>query len=119
MLKTIIFILLVLISTFTAMAVVPPGAPVPEEPKIAAASPDAENQIQSFQVPEDFSTHLFAAEPMMANPVAFTVDNQGRVWVCESFRQNRGVTDNRQHNQQWLERDISALSVQDRIDYHK
>ena len=119
MLKTIIFILLVLISTFTAMAVVPPGAPVPEEPKIAAASPDAENQIQSFQVPEDFSAHLFAAEPMMANPVAFTVDNQGRVWVCESFRQNRGVTDNRQHNQQWLERDISALSVQDRIDYHK
>ncbi len=119
MLKTIISILLVAISTFTVMAVVPPSAPAPDAPNIAPASPDAETQIRSFQIPKDFSTHLFAAEPMMANPVAFTVDNQGRVWVCESFRQNRGVTDNREHNQQWLERDISALSVQDRIDYHK
>ena len=117
--KILTSILLVVISTFTALAVVPTGAPEPETPKIAEASADAENQIQSFRTPDDFSTHLFAAEPLLANPVAFTVDNKGRVWVCESFRQNRGVTDNRQHDQQWLERDISALSVQDRIDYHK
>jgi len=117
--KTTASILLVILFTFTALAVVPTGAPEPETPRIAEASPDAVNQIQAFQVPDDFSTKLFAAEPLLANPVAFTVDNKGRVWVCESFRQNRGVTDNRQHDQQWLERDISALSVQDRIDYHK
>lgn len=105
--------------TVATLAVVPTGTPEPEEPKIATASDEAANQISAFKIPEDFSTQLFAAEPLLANPVAFTVDNQGRVWVCESFRQNRGVTDNRQHDQTWLERDISALTVQDRIDYHK
>lgn len=119
MFKSSFTLLLLVISTFTALAVVPTGAPEPETPKIAEASRDAQDQIQSFKIPNDFSTHLFAAEPMMANPVAFTVDNQGRVWVCESFRQNRGVTDNRQHDQVWLERDIAALTVQDRINYHK
>ena len=61
---------------------------------------------------------LFAAEPDVANIVAFDVDNQGRVWVCESFRQNRGVTDNRGHDETWLKRDLAAQTVQDRIDYH-
>ncbi len=119
MLKHTLATVIVTLACFTAWAFVPSGAPEPEAPKIATASADAKNQIQSFQIPDDFQTSLFAAEPMLANPVAFTVDNQGRVWVCESYRQNRGVTDNRQHDQAWLERDISALSVQDRVEYHK
>ena len=95
--------------TVATLAVVPTGTPEPEEPKIATASDEAANQISAFKIPEDFSTQLFAAEPLLANPVAFTVDNQGRVWVCESFRQNRGVTDNRQHDQPGLKETSQLL----------
>jgi quinoprotein glucose dehydrogenase len=47
------------------------------------------------------------------------VDHRGRVMVCETFRQNQGVTDNRAHDRQWLEADLAARTVQDRIDYHR
>ncbi|MBA63134.1 MAG: hypothetical protein CMJ76_12305 [Planctomycetaceae bacterium] len=117
MLKITASILLVVISTFTTMDFVPRNDVKPEALKIASASAEAKNQLQSFRIHDDFSVHLFAAEPMMANPVAFAVGNQAHVWVCESFRQNRGGTDNRKHNRQWLERDISPLSVRDRINY--
>ena len=71
-----------------------------------------------IRIPESWQIQLFAAEPDVANIVAFDVDNRGRIYVCESFRQNRGVTDNRAHDQQWLLADLAAETVQDRIDYH-
>ncbi|MGN6134419.1 MAG: PVC-type heme-binding CxxCH protein, partial [Aureliella sp.] len=46
-------------------------------------------------------------------------DRLSRVFVCESFRQSAGVTDNRGHDQTWLRADLAAKSVQDRIDYHR
>ena len=61
---------------------------------------------------------LFAAEPDVANPVAISVDHLGRVFVCETFRQEQGVEDNREHNN-WLDDDLAAQSVEDRIDYMK
>ena len=51
--------------------------------------------MKQFQVPDGFQIELFAAEPMLANPVAFCLDGQGRVYVCETFRQKKGVEDNR------------------------
>lgn len=82
------------------------------------ASDEGKLAMQSFRKPEGWTVSLFAAEPELANPVALTVDNQGRVFVCESFRQDRGVTDNRKHGREWLIADLSAETVQDRIDYH-
>lgn len=74
--------------------------------------------MSAFRLPEGWKIDLFAAEPDVANIVAFDVDHLGRVFVCESFRQNRGVTDNRGHDETWLKRDLAAQTVQDRIDYH-
>jgi putative membrane-bound dehydrogenase-like protein len=37
-----------------------------------------------LQVDPDLAIHLFAAEPMLANPTAIDVDERGRVWVCEA-----------------------------------
>ncbi len=84
-----------------------------------AASNEGELAVGSFRKPRNWEVSLFAAEPDVANPVVMFVDNQGRVFVCESFRQDRGVTDNRKHNQEWLMADLSAETVQDRIDYHR
>jgi quinoprotein glucose dehydrogenase len=88
-------------------------------PQIAEASDEAAQAMAGFKIPDGWTIELFAAEPNVANIVAFTVDAQGRVYVCESFRQNRGVTDNRGHDDEWLLADLSAETVQDRIDYHK
>ena len=81
----------------------------PAEPQVAAASSEAEQAISGFAVPENWSIQLFAAEPDVANPVAFDVDARGRVFVCETFRQVKGVEDNRSHRH-WLEDDLRAQS---------
>ena len=80
---------------------------------------DALQAASSFGMPEGFTVELFAAEPNVANPVAFSVDERGRVFVCETFRQNRGVTDNRAHDRTWTEADLATQSVEDRIAYHR
>ena len=57
---------------------------------------------------------LFAAEPEVANPVSFCFDEQGRMFVAETFRQNKGVEDNRSH-MNWLDDDLAAHTVDDRL----
>ena len=92
--------------------------PPPQEPKIAEASDDAKNAIQVFQLPAGVTAEVFAAEPMMANPVAIDVDRHNRVYVCESYRQGLGVEDNRSHGD-WLDDDLAAQTVADRLAYIK
>ncbi|QDV69634.1 Cytochrome c [Rosistilla carotiformis] len=89
------------------------------EPVIAAASSEGEQAIAGFKKPDGWTATLVAAEPEVANIVAFDIDRKGRFWVCESFRQDIGVTDNRGHDNKWLRADLAAQNVQDRIDYHK
>ncbi len=93
--------------------------PPPLEPEVAEASDEAAETMAGIRIPAGWKIELFAAEPDVANIVAFDVDNRGRIFVCESFRQDRGVTDNRAHDEQWTLADLAAETVQDRIDYHK
>ncbi len=64
--------------------------PEPSAPQVAPASTEGENALRGFQLAADLRADLFAAEPMVANPVSFCLDERGRVFVCESFRQNAG-----------------------------
>jgi quinoprotein glucose dehydrogenase len=93
------------------------GRRAAEQP--VGTSDEGKLAMGSFRKPQGWEVSLFAAEPELANPVALAVDNRGRVFVCESFRQDRGVTDNRKHDKEWLLADLSAETVQDRIDYHR
>ena len=115
-----LLIMLLLASASPARGV--PGvdaAATPEPPTIAAASGEPAQARATFGMPEGFVVELFAAEPDVANPVAFSVDEQGRAYVCETFRQERGVTDNRGHGRVWVEADLASQSVEDRISYHR
>ncbi|PQO34025.1 glucose dehydrogenase [Blastopirellula marina] len=94
----------------------PAQVPEPEVPQLAPASDEGEKAISGFKVPDGFKMSLFAAEPMMANPVAFCLDDLGRVYVAETYRQGQGVEDNRGHNY-WLIDDLAAQSVADRRAY--
>ena len=93
--------------------------PKPEVPQLAEKSSDAMTAIGSFKKPAGYSCELFAAEPMVGNPVAFTIDSRGRVVVCETYRQGKGVTDNRGHDEKWVSADLAAETVADRIRYHR
>ncbi|QDU05095.1 Quinoprotein glucose dehydrogenase B precursor [Gimesia chilikensis] len=90
----------------------------PYSPAIAEASQEGEQAISGFRVPEGMHVSLFAAEPLMANPVAFCIDEQGRFYVAETYRQSKGVEDNRSH-MDWLHDDLSAETVADRVAYFK
>lgn len=54
-----------------------------EEPRVQnPLSP--EDSRKHIQVPEGFETVLFASEPNIINPIAFTWDEKGRLWVVQS-----------------------------------
>ena len=84
--------------TGTARAVPTGEPPAPEAPVVSPASAEPLQAAAGFGMPDGFVVELFAAEPDVANPVAFSIDERGRVFVCETFRQNRGVSDNRSHD---------------------
>lgn len=41
--------------------------------------------VKKFKVAPEFEVKLFAGEPDLANPIAFTIDEKGRVWAIECF----------------------------------
>jgi putative membrane-bound dehydrogenase-like protein len=44
-----------------------------------------EESLRRLAVPDGFEVKLFAAEPDIINPIAFTVDERGRLWVVECY----------------------------------
>jgi putative membrane-bound dehydrogenase-like protein len=56
----------------------PPGPPKSPQEALAAMT-----------VPDGFQVELVAAEPDLLNPVAMTIDEKGRFWVCESIEYPR------------------------------
>ncbi|MCA9071028.1 MAG: PQQ-dependent sugar dehydrogenase, partial [Planctomycetaceae bacterium] len=88
------------------------------QPKIAGPSKEGELAIQGFKIPEGMQGKLVAAEPDLANPVAFCIDAQGRFYICETFRQKKGVEDNRGH-MNWLHDDLAAQTVEDRLAFFR
>lgn len=44
-----------------------------------------EETVNRFKVAPEFEVKLFAGEPDCVNPVAFSIDEKGRVWVLECF----------------------------------
>jgi putative membrane-bound dehydrogenase-like protein len=46
-------------------------------------SPD--ETVKRFKVAPEFEVKLFAGEPQLVNPIAFTIDEKGRIWVVECF----------------------------------
>src|SRR4051794_22626579 len=45
----------------------------------------AEESVKRFKVPPGWEVTVFATEPDVINPIAFSVDERGRLWVVECF----------------------------------
>ncbi len=109
-----------------ALGVAAPGVPVPQvdhlelepaerigTPIVDPASDDAEKAIQHFKLPADLQAKLWAAEPMLANPVAMAFDEKGRLYVAETHRYRTSVLDIRSY-MGVLEQDLASRTIEDR-----
>lgn len=101
------------------MGFVPP--PVVATP-VAAQKQDGKQETKQEAtpviVPDGFKIEIFAKEPLVADPVAIDIDSQGRMFIAESERQERGVEDNRS-SPFWLMEDLTAQTVEDRLAYYE
>jgi putative membrane-bound dehydrogenase-like protein len=59
------------------------GPPTPDVYKNAGLTP--EKAAESMTVPEGFDVKLFAGEPDVRQPIAFCLDERGRLWVAEAY----------------------------------
>lgn len=105
-------------STFSPAAEIGSKSPRPAlripEPVVADTSDEALENMKTFQIPPGFKVELVAAEPMLANPVAFCIDWQGRFLISETHRYRSSVLDIR-HYMFMLEDDLALRHVEDRV----
>jgi quinoprotein glucose dehydrogenase len=81
-------------------------------PEIAPASDEGTLALKRMQLPEGLVATLWAAEPMLANPVAFNIDERGRIYVAETYRYRSSVLDIRDY--MWmLEDDLANRTIED------
>lgn len=85
-----------------------------EKKRVARVSSDAIRAAKALAPAKGITAGLYAAEPLVANPVAIDIDERGRVFVCETYRQDNGVEDNRNH-EEWLEDDLASKTTDDRL----
>src|SRR6516225_7305543 len=52
-----------------------------------------EESLKRLHVPPGFEVKVFAAEPDIINPVSFTVDDKGRLWVVECYEYPKRTPD--------------------------
>jgi putative membrane-bound dehydrogenase-like protein len=61
----------------------PRNAPVADVYKYAGLPPEKAATVMT--VPEGFTVQLFAGEPDVRQPIAFCLDDRGRLWVAEAY----------------------------------
>ena len=82
-------------------------------PDIAGPSDEAAQALKRMKVPDGLEVKLWAAEPMLANPVAFNFDEKGRIFVAETYRYRSSVLDIRDY--MWvLEDELASRTLEDR-----
>lgn len=79
---------------------------------------EAELALKRFRVAPGLKVELFAAEPLLTNPVSFAFDEKGRVFVVETYRRQTSVYEIDRHFE-WLDADLSFRTVEDRANFFK
>src|SRR5688572_28921685 len=74
----VVLLLLCLPVFFTQAASEPPPADV-----VPFAGLRAQEAAARATLPPGFKMHVFASEPEIAQPIAFCMDDRGRVWLAE------------------------------------
>src|SRR5262245_29474408 len=72
----------IIISLLVALGAVALATAQRVTPKDIDADPEIERK--SFQLADGFEANLFAADPLLAKPVAMNFDAAGRLWIASS-----------------------------------
>ena len=70
-------------------------------------------EMKKFQLAPGLKIELVAAEPLLSNPVCFSIDSRGRFFVVETHRYRKSILDITA-NTPWLLDDLSLRTVNDR-----
>ncbi|MCI0538693.1 MAG: HEAT repeat domain-containing protein, partial [Verrucomicrobiales bacterium] len=79
---------------------------------------EAAAALRKFTVAPGFKVEVFAAEPLLQNPVSLAFDEVGRLYVVETHRRRTSVFDIRKFPE-WLDADFSLRTVDDRMNFLK
>lgn len=79
---------------------------------------DAQAAMKAFDLQPGIVCNVWAAEPLLKNPVTFCIDEHGLLFVGETERFEHGVTDNR-HEGYWLNDDLATHTVEERLAYQQ
>ncbi|HEY3789099.1 MAG TPA: hypothetical protein VGL71_09600, partial [Urbifossiella sp.] len=94
-----------------------PTVPLPD------GTAKAKQHMAGFRIPKGLKVELFAAEPMLASPVAISVDEKGRIYVAEEYRLGQGAAENRGNPafdfSFWLNDELQLRTLDDRLKMYK
>ena len=117
MMRHFLPLLLSTVIAFSADEVDTPTAPKKNDdhtPKGNAAKDTAENAMKNFAVAPGLRVDVWAAEPLLENPIAFSFDAHGRAFVAVTQRRRTSVPDVRKY-ESWQIENLSLRTVDERI----
>jgi quinoprotein glucose dehydrogenase len=83
-----------------------------------ATQQSAEAALRSFAIAPGLQVEVWASEPLLANPVAFTFDPNGHAYVTETHRRRSSVPDIRKY-EAWTLENLALRSVEQRTAFFK
>ncbi len=78
---------------------------------VGSEQPDPAEALKPI---DGVSVETWASDPLLVDPVAFCIDERGRIYVAETARQERGVEDSRAQSY-WNLDDIALQTNEDRL----
>jgi quinoprotein glucose dehydrogenase len=87
-------------------------------PAASQETPDEEAARKKLKLAPGLQVSLWASEPMLANPVAISIDEKGRVFVAECWRRHTSTLDIHMRKE-WLDDDLACRRHEDQIAYHE
>jgi len=96
----------------------PSGKGSDKTPKGNAAMDTAGGAMKNFAVAPGLKVDVWAAEPLLENPIALSFDHLGRAFVAVTQRRRTSVPDIRKH-EDWKIENLSLRTVEDRIAFLK
>lgn len=79
---------------------------------------DHEAARRKLKIAAGVDASLWAADPHLANPVALSLDEKGRVYVAECWRRHTSTLDIHMRKE-WLDDDLACRTHQDQVAYHR
>src|SRR5882672_12732445 len=87
-------------------------------PAASQENQDQEVSRKKLKAVDGVQVSLWASDPLLANPVAISINEKGRVYVAECWRRHTSTLDIHMRKE-WLDDDLACRTHQDQIAYHE